>query len=82
MLEIPSSTITGGKEIQSDQHWDLLPAVDSFTEEFEQAENVECLRKSISNIADKDRELINLKYITEMKYKEIADMFWGNGGGC
>lgn len=57
--------------IYSDQVEDYMEH-DVFTETGDLDEQVECVKKSLAFIPEEDREVINMRYFADMKYRDIG----------
>jgi RNA polymerase sigma-70 factor (ECF subfamily) len=55
---------------------DELEAVahpDSFMEQMELQDDLNCLKKAMAYLSEEDQELVRLKYFAELKYREVGD---------
>jgi RNA polymerase sigma factor (sigma-70 family) len=45
-----------------------------FVDPLEESDELECLRKSLHHLPKEEMEIVNLRYFTDLKFKEIAAM--------
>lgn len=45
-----------------------------FEEELEKKDEIECLKKALKHLSKEESEIVNLRFFSEMKYKEIGEL--------
>lgn len=62
------------KDIVIGDDLDLFTYPHSFEADLERRDEINCLKKSLQTLSKEELEIVNLRYFSEMKYKEIGQL--------